>query len=141
MTEPRGEHAMVLAELAVASSLVCDFHEGWGFRSRESGGSLGSSVTVFGASEASRALLLRAAEAAVEELNAGIDDSSKRWVVAERDATTRRGGAFSNFCHEVGTDYVLVETSGQGDIQPLPLRVAQARLILLHLLRAMEMIA
>ena len=144
LTEPVGAHAMVLSALAAApdTSLVVDFHEGWGYCGRrEEGGSLGSSLTVFARSAASERALLRVARGAVAALNAGIGDETKRWVVAQGgDARSLRGGAFSNFCHERGVDYVLVETSGQGDIQPLALRVAQARLILLHVLRGLDMI-
>ena len=125
--------AAELGKLTENVDVVLDFHEGFDFASRKEH-SLGSSITVHAFTNEERAALFSAAEAAVQEMNAEIDDAEKKWVVF--DGAERRVplGSFAKFCRVMERAYVLVETSGQNDIQPLDLRVEQARVVLIHML-------
>ena len=132
--------AAELGQLTENVDVVLDFHEGFDFASRKEH-SLGSSITVHAFTNEERTALFSAAEAAVQQLNARIDDAEKKWVVFDGDQRHVPLGSFAKFCRMMERAYVLVETSGQNDIQPIDLRIEQARVVLFHILAELGLTA
>lgn len=103
--------------------LVLDFHEGWGFH-KKTNDSIGSSINP---TETKLSQML--AKNAVETLNSGIVDPLKQFTLILDDScdipTTLR-------CHfnKKGRNYILIETTGQDNIQPIEIRTNQIKIIL-----------
>jgi len=103
--------------------LVLDFHEGWGFH-KQVNDSIGSSINP---TETKLSQML--AKGAVEALNSEIVDPLKQFTLILDDScditTTLR-------CHfnKKGRNYILIETTGQNNIQPMNIRTNQIKIIL-----------
>ncbi len=100
------------------AALVVDFHEGWGFH-KITPTSIGSTVTP-------SPLTVPLGKKITERLNLNIKDPAKKF-------TTRIGEgcdiktSLGCFSQRKKIPYVLIETTGQKDIQPLAVRVAQVK--------------
>lgn len=103
---------------------ILDFHEGWGFhkQNQKSIGSTLSSTTPFSAELADQIISL---------LNEDIPDENKHFVINKK---TDHLLTLRNFAKRHGIHYLLVETTGQNNIQPLDVRNRQSRKILDHVL-------
>jgi predicted deacylase len=104
--------------------LVIDFHEGWGFHRRWLGvgpRSLGSTL-----SPSPAPLAQAVAQAAALDLNAGIPDPSRHFTVMPSTSNCEIPSTLVCAAERLGLPALLVETTGQGDVQPLDLRVAQS---------------
>lgn len=103
---------------------ILDFHEGWGFHkvNQKSIGSTLSATTPFSEELACEIISL---------LNTEIEDENKHFVLNKKtdDLLTLR-----NYAKRHGIDYLLVETTGQNNIQPLSVRNQQSKKILDHVL-------
>lgn len=104
--------------LSKGFDLILDFHEGWGFYS-DKNGSVGSTLA-----PTSTQLAEQVAVNAVNLINTKITDPRKKFVVRDRDSceiTT----TFACNQENINQPYILIETSGQNDIQPINIRVDQ----------------
>lgn len=101
--------------------VVIDFHEGWGFHIPQPQ-SLGSTLSPGpGALDLARHLALH--------LNARISDANKRFLIVYPDIP--RGSLMDYLLAQPHPPiYVLVETSGQNDVQPLAVRRDQVLTII-----------
>ena len=110
-----------IIELTKDSTLIIDFHEGWGFHLIEKD-SLGSTLTV------TKGLAEEIGIHIVDRLNQKIYDQEKKFVILDRICDIE--SAFSCYSNRHEKNYILVETSGQGDIQPLSVRYEQIQTII-----------
>lgn len=112
------------------SDFILDFHEGWGFRkiNKESIGSTLSYTTEF-SKELSKKL--------INKLNDKIKDENKKFLLNNENDELL---TLRNFSSRKGKNYILVETTGQSNIQPLDLRVEQNMLIIENFLLDLNMI-
>lgn len=107
-----------IINLVADYDVVVDFHEGWGFH-RINSASVGSSI-----SPGNSDLSIKIAEQAVKEINKIIDDPYKKFIVLyNRSCEIPR----TLSCHRKTKrmHYLLVETSGQNNIQRLEVRKEQ----------------
>lgn len=104
---------------------VLDLHEGWGYHF-ENGASVGSSLQATG--EEAR----RHARVLVVGLNERLPPSA-RYPFAWIGRPPQIAGSMLDWCYRYGRQSILVETSGQNNIQPLAVRAAQ------HLYAAWEL--
>lgn len=111
-----------LLELIKDFDLVIDFHEGWGFHLINNK-SIGSTLSP------SSKFTNYIAEECITELNKNITDIDKKFIVlnnrsCEIPTTLACNRKKSN------KDYLLVETSGQNNIQPMHIRTEQIKTII-----------
>lgn len=106
---------------------VVDLHEGWGYR-RVNRDSVGSGVYPGDTADAQRMAVDMTAS-----LNATITDLDKRFVT---ETLPPLHGSFRDYVNMYHRDkhYVLIETTGQEDVQPMGTRVDQHLRLVSHLL-------
>jgi hypothetical protein len=101
-------------------TLIIDFHEGWGFH-RLNKKSIGSTLTVTDN-------VKKLANVIVTELNRTIPEDYKKFTILDRMCSIKT--ALSCYANNMGKQYILVETTGQENIQPLEIRHSQIQTIL-----------
>tara|TARA_Y100000310_G_scaffold16722_1_gene16644 strand:- start:17800 stop:18597 length:798 start_codon:yes stop_codon:yes gene_type:complete len=124
-----GPLAKQICPLVRRAQFVLDFHEGWGFHKVHST-SYGSTL-IPGTTSPSK----RVAKQVVEALNDTIAQDWKQFEVLDVEAPD---GTLRAYCNVEQVPYILVETSGQNDIQPLNVRQAQCETIIKKLLALTE---
>ena len=112
--------AKEIIRLTKDMDLIIDFHEGWGFHLIQPR-SLGSTLTL---TEGSRPL----GELLITNLNKTISNEKHKFVIVDRMCEIPE--ALSCYSNRHGKQYILVETSGQNDIQSIVVRQKQIKIIL-----------
>jgi predicted deacylase len=117
-----------IIEILKGCDLILDFHEGWGWNitTRNGWGPVSIGSTVFGTSNI---LAEKVANRATAELNASISDPDKKFVQLFNESCKI---PTSLSCHyeKQGRAHVVIETTGQNDIQPLALRQQQVKKVI-----------
>lgn len=110
---------------------ILDFHEGWGWRvtNRQTIGSTLSSTTP---------KTEKISHEIIDLLNQTIPEPDRKFVLNDR---VDRLLTLRNFARNNSIDYILVETTGQDDIQPLWLRCRQVGIVLDGVLNRLGMYA
>jgi len=104
------------------NDLIIDFHEGWGYLSGNKG-SIGSSITINNYS-------IKVIKNLIKKLNRNISNRNKKWKLNTDYKLIKN--SLRDFCKN--KHYILVETSGKNNIQPLHIRVNQNLQIINHIL-------
>lgn len=115
-----------VANLTRDYDLVIDFHEGWGFHVIDKS-SLGSTLSP-------TRNISNLSESIVQKLNENIFDKSKIFTNLPQNTGTIPG-TLSQIRTTLNKDYILVETSGQNDIQPLEIRILQVYSIISEVIK------
>ena len=110
-----------ITKLISAADWVVDLHEGWGFHHLNPD-SVGSGIYPGDTPEAKRLC-----DHLVKHINMTITEPHKKFVTFALPAIH---GSLREHCIKHKKHYILVETSGIDDIQPLPLRIAQQEMII-----------
>jgi hypothetical protein len=130
---PADDISAALAKLSKGADLVFDFHEGWGYH-KINPESIGSTIT-----SSADPKIQRLAQETVNLLNSSITDPGKKFTHRVNDAcdiTTTLGCQVQRS----GGNYMLIETTGQNEIQSRAVRVNQALGAALHVLSAFDMV-
>lgn len=118
------------------ADFVIDFHEGWGYY-REHTGSIGSTIT-----PTSTDISNEVAELVYNNLNNNITDNNKKFTILTDNENNVKNNpdkygknedikyTFRYYANLVKENYILIETSGQNDIQDLNIRTSQARTVI-----------
>lgn len=121
---PRNEEEIALdpistkiMEYVIKSDLIIDFHEGWGFH-KINPESMGSGIYP---GDTKFSIVL--ANELINNVNQYIQDPIKKFSIEYNKHPDIK--SLKNFANYLGKDYILVETSGQDNIQPMDLRVKQ----------------
>lgn len=120
-----------ISQLADQSDVVLDLHEAWGWV-KENNGSMGSGIYYRYPGSEPIALAIQSA------INADIQDENKKFIATEN--WSQINTALEAAPAVEGKPYILVETSGQNDIQPLEVRRQQMKKAIFATLQKMEMI-
>jgi len=106
-----------IIRLTMNMTLVIDFHEGWGFHKidRES---LGSSLTITGDKN-----IYYLSRKIIQRLNDTIPKNEHKFDILHRICDIKN--TLSCYFHLNNKNYILVETTGQNDIQPISIRQMQ----------------
>lgn len=133
-TENGGTDAtsMFIVNAFKTCDLIIDLHEGWGWHLQNTG-SIGSTI-----SPTAEPYWRTLAPRIVDRLNGSIADPKKRFSVIWRDTCTIPE-ALSCWALTNKRPYLLVETSGQNDVQPIGVREAQVCTVLDTVLAAFGM--
>lgn len=103
-----------LKNLANKSDLVIDFHEGYEFHI-VSPWSIGSTISSYSVPKMS--------ELCINNINKNIEDENKKWVHIKNKEEI--DGSFRDYCDSNNIKYMLIETTGKLNAQPLKIRVKQ----------------
>jgi hypothetical protein len=109
-----------IIKLTKDMDLIVDFHEGWGFHLLQPK-SLGSTLTL---TEGARPL----GQLIINNLNKTIANEKHKFVIVERMCDIEE--ALSCYSNRHGKEYILVETSGQNNIQSVDVRQSQIKTII-----------
>ncbi len=112
----------IVAKYVNISDLVIDLHDGWGFH-KINPESIGSSV-----SPSPTAVDVGAT--AVDAVNNTIPDPFKKFTLLTDIGRQEPEGSLLEVCTSLRIPYLLVETTGQNDVQPIDIRTRQIRTIL-----------
>lgn len=107
-----------IIEIVKISDFIVDSHEGYGYYN-EDNDSIGSSLSP--TTDLSEEL----SNNIVDGLNKNIKETKKKFSVNYRFETCDIKSSLRCFCDKLDKDYILIETTGQRNIQPLDLRVKQ----------------
>ena len=110
---------------------VIDLHEGWGFH-KHNPESLGSGIY-----PNKQELAEQVATQMGQDLNATINEQDKQFVVQHIPDIP---GSLRSLCDLYNIPYVLIETSGQNNIQPLDTRANQHLTLIQSALRKLQMV-
>ena len=119
-----------MVRLTSDMNFIVDFHEGWGFH-RINSSSLGSTLTV---TEQAKKM----GEMILQNVNQIIANDKHKFMILDRMCNIP--SAFSCFCNKKGKRYILVETSGQRDVQPIHVRQDQIKIIIDTVLKNIKII-
>ena len=106
-----------IMEYVIQSDLIIDFHEGWGFHRKDTE-SMGSGIYP-GKTKFSIVL----GNELLNYVNKHINTPFKKFSIEYNKHPDIK--SLKNYANFLGKDYILVETSGQDNIQPLDIRVQQ----------------
>ena len=118
------------------SDFVIDFHEGWGFY-KDNTGSIGSTIT-----PTTTDISNQVADLVCDNLNKKINDNKKQFTILidNDDKIKNNPYKYSQnqdikytlryFADLIKENYILIETSGQNDVQDLDVRTSQARIVI-----------
>jgi hypothetical protein len=107
-----------IIELTNDMDLVVDFHEGWGFH-RFQPDSLGSTLTV-------TKNITDLGKKIIDNINKGIKEDIYKFELLNDICDIKNTLA----CYLSNKKFILVETSGQNDIQPIGVRTGQIKIII-----------
>lgn len=125
-----------ILEFIKEADFIIDFHEGWGFY-KDKNGSIGSTIT-----PTNTELSLQMADLVYNNLNTNIVDNKKKFTILIDDDNKIKenqdkygknidiNGTLRNYVNLLKKDYLLIETSGQNNIQELNIRVNQDRTVI-----------
>lgn len=130
--QPVGDYVNYqVAKYVLGANFIIDFHEGWGFSNIEPktmGSGIYPSNTNFAISTGNKLLTT---------INNTIKDLDKKFTI--NFDSPRIPNTLDAFASAYNKNYILIETSGQNDIQPINIRVNQVLLIINEVLDIMEM--
>jgi hypothetical protein len=132
-----------IVELTEQADFILDFHEGWGFH-RQNKNSIGSTI-----SPSDTDIAHNIARILFDELNKTIKDDYKKFMIL----TTKKYlghsgyskkpdivGSLSYFANSLKKNYILIETTGSNNIQPLKTRLEQNDIIINNILSYFSMV-
>jgi hypothetical protein len=120
-----------IIEILKSCDLILDFHEGWGWHLETKSSwnpvqqiSVGSTIT-----PGEHAFWKELAPRIVDRINVGITDPMKKFSVIW-GASCKIPSSLNCYASQNARPYLLIETSGQNDIQPIEVREAQNRIVI-----------
>jgi hypothetical protein len=133
-----------IIELISISDFVIDFHEGWGFN-RINKKSLGSTITPSTTNES-----MQMSKIILKELNKTIQDKDKKFTILTKikfnneeydyNESIDIKGSLRYYMNIINKNYILVETTGQDNIQKLDIRMKQNKIIIDNVLKQYNII-
>ena len=115
-----------LVDLTKKFNIIIDFHEAWGYY-KDNNGSIGSTISTN---------MTKLGNIIIDKLNRSINDKRKQFI--QYNKLCRIKTSFG--CFNKNKKYMLVETSGQNNIQPLKLRMKQIYIIIKIILENINII-
>ncbi len=119
------------------ADFIIDFHEGWGYY-KDKTGSIGSTIT-----PTDTDLSNTMADLVYDKLNENITDNNKKFTIlideSNNNININKDKYAKNedikytlryYANLIKKDYILIETSGQNDIQDLDIRISQAQTVI-----------
>jgi hypothetical protein len=117
------------------SDCIIDFHEGWGFY-KKNNSSIGSTISPSNTFDS-----INIAIKMKDNINNITDDNNNKFIIRTNNtdllkntneyvSRTEINGSLSHYAELLNKNYILIETSGQENIQPLDIRVNQGHVFI-----------
>lgn len=116
------------------ADFIIDFHEGWGYY-KDKTGSIGSTIT-----PTNTDISKNMADSVYDKLNDTITDNNKKFTILIDNNINNNPDKYGKnedikytlryYANIIKKNYILIETSGQNDIQDLDVRISQARIVI-----------
>ena len=119
----------LITDYANKSDIVLDLHEGWGYNNLDAG-SMGSNIYYKPRTNLDAEQICNNS---VSTINSSITESYKKFKCM-RDDPTETPTTLSAYCERNSIPVLIVETSGQDDIQPIQLRADQHKVVIMETL-------
>lgn len=123
-----------IVKLIKHADFIIDFHEGWGFHLIDNE-SMGS-----GFYPSDTKLSIRITKELLKHMNKRIKDPKKHFTVEYIKNSDTKLNTLRNHANYKKKNYLLVETTGQDDIQPIEVRVSQNQYITMFVLNKLGML-
>jgi predicted deacylase len=123
-----------VTQLADTHDLVIDLHEGWGY-AQINKHSMGSGVY-----SANLPLSQTLADVMTTSVNKTISDEMPKKKFIHQRNYADIPGTLRWHCNGTNKEYILIETSGQNNLQPLPVRVNQDIVMIMSVLQSLHMV-
>jgi hypothetical protein len=128
-----------IVNIVKTSDFIVDFHEGWGFN-RKNSLSLGSTLSP---SNTSNSFIV--ASNLLNSINKKLEGSKRYRILTHNDELIKENndlyaksqnikGTLKNYCNIINKNYILIETSGKYNIQPINIRINQNLIFLKEIL-------
>jgi len=142
---PSNNHIKKIIENVAIADFILDFHEGWGFN-RLNGDSMGSTITPTNTVQS-----MNLSKKLFSEINKNLN-GHKRFRILTTDKNLIKSnsdlfaletdikGSLRFYCNILNKDYILIETTGQNNIQELSVRVNQNLFIINYILKSYNLI-
>jgi len=114
-----------IEKLVKLNDIILDFHEGWGYI-RQNTKSVGSSITC-------SKIPIKYQNDIIKKINSSITEDYKLWNINTQKSEIMH--SLRDFAIDNKKAYMLIETSGQNNIQPLDVRVSQNITIITYILK------
>ena len=112
------------------SDIIIDIHEGWGYIG-DKRNSIGSSISH------TKGINKMEIKKVVDLLNLKIKEDNKKFEIGT--FSTKRH-SLREYCDKINKPYILFETTGQNNIQPLHVRLDQTYTFILYMLSVYDLI-
>jgi hypothetical protein len=138
-----------IIKLSQESDFILDFHDGWGYN-RLNKKSMGSSITPTNTDKSHEL-----ADIMLDSVNKTIENPDKKFIILADPEIIKNKKKYYNYDYSKGIDikgslrnyqkilnkdYILIETTGQNDIQPLNLRIEQCNIFIQKTLEYYQLI-
>lgn len=123
-----------VVKLIKKADFIIDFHEGWGFNRMDSR-SMGSGIYPSNTDES-----ISIGIELLESINKTIKEPKKHFIIDYVENSDTHLNTLRNHANYKKKNYILIETSGQNDIQPIELRVNQNKYITMFILNKLGMV-
>ena len=125
-----------IIKFAKISDLIIDLHEGWGYHIQNKS-SVGSTIIT----DTKKSSIKQIGKEVVRFINTKIKDDNKKFVfISKLKPNKHIQHTLRDWCRNNNKDYMLIETSGQGDIQPISIRINQQELIVYKILQLFNLV-
>jgi hypothetical protein len=113
--------AKLIIEHVKNSDIILDFHEGYDYYLQDKN-SIGSTISVTKDSKVAQNIL--------EKLNESIHEKNKIFTLLRKNCNIKNSLQCYAYTHYPNKLYMLIETTGQNEIQPMKVRYNQIKIIL-----------
>lgn len=110
-----------IIEQVINSDFIIDFHEGWGFH-KINNNSIGSTITANNTYDS-----IQIANNMINDINYTIKDENYKFTLHHNNIID---GTLQEYVKKINKNYILIEITGQNNIQPLNLRINQGLILL-----------
>jgi len=129
----KSKQAEIVINYVKKADYILDFHEGYSWYKIDKN-SVGSTLTPSGFKN-----INKISEVIINKLNKNITDENKEWMI-RYDKSCDIYHTLNCYSYNIRKPYILIETAGQDDVQPLDIRVNQNYTIINGLLEELQMV-
>ncbi len=113
------------------ADIILDFHEGWGYH-KINNHSVGSTISIFDNNHESILANMsgKLGYLLVDKINQTRNDKNKQFTLLLQKSSNEINHSLRQYCKNKNKEYILIETSGQNDIQELQIRHDQNMIVI-----------
>ena len=133
-SKPFGPSKCILSEKIIGyvngADWIFDIHEGWGYHSMDKN-SMGSTIVPVKST-------VDLSNKIIDHLNKKIENKNKKFMIYSKEDIKK--GTLRVYCDTLKKKYILMETTGQKNVQPINLRKEQVKMAVYLFLKEIKML-